>query len=303
MLEQRKACRAVRARGADRGARRARARSRAGLVDEQAVGGQGTDQYGAEPDVVGEAVRRVAEDQVVGSADRRRAPAARPGRERSRRSGRACRGSGRSSGRRRGRISTKTAVAAPRDSASSPIAPEPAKRSRTDASIDRADQVEGGLAHAVACRPGVASPSARRCAAPFRAPAMILTGSECAATIVSAASAFERPLRWTSDCQVLEIECQVEDGRGAPLTRKHLGQRLANGRDRRPATKRVHLARERMYFRVAEDAGKHVAHALVPLVEVGQASAEPAPRRVGDRPPGLGVGRWIRARRSDPSRR
>ena len=70
----------------------------------------------------------------------------------------------------RGPVGSRRSVtlAAPRESASSPIAPEPAKRSSTRRVVDRPDQVEGGLAHAVARRPRVASPLG----AAIRAPAV-----------------------------------------------------------------------------------------------------------------------------------
>src|SRR4051812_24996662 len=68
MLKQSKARGAVRAGGTCAKSLDFGLFARAGLVDEQSFGGERLDEVGREAVVVGVAVRRVAEDQVVGGA-------------------------------------------------------------------------------------------------------------------------------------------------------------------------------------------------------------------------------------------
>src|SRR4029079_5138769 len=70
MLEQRKACRAIGARGANPETLERGLATRRRLVYEPAVLGQRAPQIWSDPRVLVEAVRRVAEDQVVRPAPR-----------------------------------------------------------------------------------------------------------------------------------------------------------------------------------------------------------------------------------------
>ena len=107
-----------------------------------------------EPVVEAVVVGRVEEHEVVACRARRRARGRRPGRARAPSKPQLVevapivRQASRSD-------STNTQLAAPRESASSPIAPEPAKRSITVAPSTGPDQVERRLAHEVGRRPCV----------------------------------------------------------------------------------------------------------------------------------------------------
>src|SRR5262245_24049434 len=108
-------------------------------------------------------------------------------------------------------VSTKTAVVAPRESASSPIAPEPAKRSSTVASSTGPIRLKAASrARSEVGR--VSCPFGAKIRAPFFEPAMILTGA-------SRGNGAPRTCLWTKSHAFVAVAMSACAGSGGQSTR------------------------------------------------------------------------------------
>src|SRR5262245_12209425 len=149
-------------------------------------------------------------------------------------------------------FSTKVAWAAPRESASSPIAPDPAKRSSTVASSVAPGPSRLKAASRTRSAVGrVSSPFGAKIRAPFREPAMIRTFLDPVrqGRMLLAVEAPQGPLRFLADgppaldvrlvvSQPLELRprlLQVEHACGEGAPEPHLRLGIAQARDDRRA--------------------------------------------------------------------